>query len=57
MILHSLHDIYQINIKERALEEQFQLKIRKKKKISKYTKTYFNGFIFLKTNLLLGFFS
>lgn len=57
MILHSLHDIYQINIKERALEEQFQLKICKKKKISKYTKTYFNGFIFLKTNLLLGFFS
>ena len=56
MILHSLHGIYHRNRKERVLEEQFQLTICKKKKISKYIKTYFNGFIFLKTNLLLGFF-
>ena len=40
MILHSLHGIYHINRKERVLEEQFQLKICKKKKISKYIKTF-----------------
>ena len=39
------------------MRSHFRLKYVKRKKISKYKKSIFTGFTFLKTNLLLDFFS